>query len=203
MNWFLFNKQWLNRKTTPGPSLKKGGEPYPSAPLKGTMSNQVHLLTMQPMGTVPLLSSRRGQGWLLVRTARLLQSQRQTSLTLRLLPKIIRAKTLRIHLRDRMPQQLLKILRTKPLRTPSAGSNLSALARPPAKLPFIQKICVHLRPYPRQSARNPFFSSFLPASARSAKNLFFPQLPNLTSLAPNIQHRTSTVENNHFTAEMR
>ena len=50
--------------------------------------------------------------------------------------RIIRAKTLRIHLRDRVHCYL---------------QDFSTKYAPN------QKICVHLRPYPRQSARTPFF----------------------------------------------
>jgi hypothetical protein len=54
------------RRTTPVPSLPKGGEPYPCAPLSGIKKCTVFVLAVQQIVTVPLLPSRRGQGWLSV-----------------------------------------------------------------------------------------------------------------------------------------
>ncbi len=81
--------------------------------------------------------------------------------------KNIQAKPARPNLRDRTSQHFLKILRANALRAPSAGSNPTAFTN----ISRI-KICVYLRPYPRQSARTPSFKSartpFFSLPARSA-----------------------------------
>jgi hypothetical protein len=51
------------KKRCPNRSLDGEGEPYPGAPPAGKVPYRTRLLAVQQMGRVPLLSSRRGQGW--------------------------------------------------------------------------------------------------------------------------------------------
>jgi hypothetical protein len=60
----------LAGRTTPGPSLQKGGEPCPAASLTVKQADHLSFFrygpnswSAQPKATVPLLFARRGQGW--------------------------------------------------------------------------------------------------------------------------------------------
>lgn len=137
--------------------------------------------------------------------------------TLRPFLKIIRAKPDRTPSAGSNATALIGAIRVKPVRVQSAGSNVSTYIeypsgkyasgtivrdRTPAAFTDLPqtKICANLRPYLRQSARNPFFfpprPARTPSSAASWKCYIHARIPTSPATPKTKRNNTARVPGN-------